>query len=86
MPVKNGATHSNTDMKIKVIAPFPVDGRDKNDMLDLPEGSRVRDIYKGAPLHLGRVLPVFVNGQQVKKSHVLKEGDVVIFLAPISGG
>lgn len=73
-------------MKVKVIAPFPVRGLDQEDCLEMQPGSRVKDVLKGSGLNPARLLPVFVNGEQVKKSHILKDGDIVVFLYPLSGG
>jgi sulfur carrier protein ThiS len=73
-------------MKVKVIAPFPIRGLDQDDCLEISEGSRVKDVLKGNGFNPARLLPVFVNGQQVKKSHALKDGDIIIFLYPLSGG
>jgi sulfur carrier protein ThiS len=73
-------------MKVKVIAPFPVRGLDQEDCLEMRAGSRVKDVLKGSGLNPARLLPVFVNGEQVKKSHLLKDGDIVVFLYPLSGG
>jgi molybdopterin converting factor small subunit len=73
-------------MKVKVIAPFHIKGLDAEDCLDLKDGSRVRDVLRGRNLLPGHLLPVFVNGQQAKKSQLLKDGDIVVFIYPISGG
>ena len=73
-------------MKVKVIAPFPIQGLDQEDCLEVSEGSRVKDVLKGSGLHPARLLPVFVNGEQVKKNHPLRDGDIVVFLYPLSGG
>ena len=73
-------------MKVKVIAPFPIRGLDQEDCLEVSEGSRVRDVLKGSGLNPARLLPVFVNGQQVKKGHILNDGDIIVFLYPLSGG
>jgi molybdopterin converting factor small subunit len=73
-------------VKVKVIAPFPIRGLDPDDWLELSDGSRVKDVLKGSGLNPVRLLPVFVNGHQVKKSHALKDGDIVVFLYPLSGG
>lgn len=73
-------------MKVKIIAPFPIRGLDHDDWLEMSEGSRVRDVLKGSGFNPARLLPVFVNGQQVKKSHILKDGDTIVFLYPLSGG
>jgi sulfur carrier protein ThiS len=73
-------------MKIKVIAPFPIRSLDPEGCLEMSEGSRVKDVLKGSGLNPARLLPVFVNGQQVKKSYILKDGDLIVFLYPLSGG
>jgi molybdopterin converting factor small subunit len=59
---------------------------DEAGWLEMQEGSRVRDILRGASLIAGTILPVFVNNQQAKKSHPLKDGDTVMFLYPLRGG
>jgi molybdopterin converting factor small subunit len=75
-------------MKVKVIAPFEIPGLDADDRLEVPPGTSVNAILKraGAARQFWRLLPVSVNGKQVKKSYKLKEDEVVIFLSPISGG
>ena len=73
-------------MKVKVIAPFPVRGLDQDDCLEMSEGSRVKDLLKGSGLIPARLLPVFVNGEQARKSRILKDGDIIVFLYPLSGG
>lgn len=73
-------------MKIKVIAPFPIEDLDEEDCLDMKAGSRVRDVLRGRSPIAGYLLPVLVNGEQARKSQVLKDGDIVVFVYPISGG
>ena len=73
-------------MKVKIIAPFPIRGLDQDDWLEMSDGSRVRDVLKGSGFNPARLLPVFVNGQQVKKRQLLKDGDIIVFLYPLSGG
>ena len=74
-------------MKVKIIAPFQIAGQADDGSVLLPEGTRLRGLYRlvHAPLY-SRLLPVSVNGEQVPKSHKLLDGDLVIFVAPISGG
>ncbi len=74
-------------MIVKVIAPFHLPGQDADGCLDLPEGARVQSLLRlgRAPLY-AHLLPVSVNGEQSPRSRELKDGDVVIFIAPISGG
>ncbi len=72
-------------MKVTVIAPFPVPGQAPDGALELPRGARVSAIFRGAPVYTA-FLPVSVNGQQVSRRKRLKEGDLVVVIAPISGG
>jgi len=73
-------------MKIKVIAPVEIQELDKEGELDLPDGSRVRDVFKLMGLNPARLLPASVNGKQVSRSHLLRDGDVVVLIFPLSGG
>ncbi len=74
-------------MKIKVIAPFNLPGQAEDGCLELPEKSKVRDIFRiaRAPVH-SSLLPVSVNGKQASRSHELKDGDLIVIITPISGG
>ena len=73
-------------MRIKVVAPAEIRELDTDGYLNLPEGSRVRDVLKLLKLHPARLLPVSVNGEQVKRSQHLEDGDVVVIIYPLSGG
>lgn len=75
-------------MRIKVIAPFEIPGLDKEGALEAPSGITVRALTRrfGLAAAYAWLLPVSVNGQVVEKSYVLEEGDVVVFIFPISGG
>jgi hypothetical protein len=75
-------------MKIQVIAPFEIQGLDADGFIELPPGTRVRDVLKRTkPIVRFFVgMPVMVNGKQVKKSCELQDGDVLMFLFPLSGG
>ena len=75
-------------IRVKLVAPFKLDGIDPEGCIDLPDGARVRDLWgriHGFPLY-ARFLPIAVNGDQVKRSHPLKDGDMVLFIMPVSGG
>ncbi len=72
-------------MKVKIIAPFEIPGRQADGSLELAEGARVRDLLRSAPLYAA-ILPVSVNGQQAPRSRKLKDGDLVVVIAPIQGG
>ena len=77
-------------MKIKV---FPPPGG-KRDCLDergwaeVPEGSTISDVLK--MIHCSKlkakVLLCSLNGERVDLDTTLKDGDVIGFFAPVSGG
>lgn len=73
-------------MKVKVVTPVEIRELDDEGNLDLPDGSRVRDVLKLLRLNPARLLPVSVNGKQKSGSHRLKDGDIVVFIFPLSGG
>jgi molybdopterin converting factor small subunit len=75
-------------MKVRVVAPFAISGLDVEGRLEVPPGATVGSILKRAKTSgpFWRLLPVSVNGMQVKKSHKLNEDDVIVFISPISGG
>lgn len=61
---------------------------DERSWADLPEGSTVADVLKMikcSPVK-AKLLLVSVNGEHSKLSRELKEGDVVGFFSPVSGG
>ncbi len=75
-------------IRVRLVAPFALDGVDPAGWIDLPDGARVNDLLRCArefPLY-ARFLPITVNGEQVKRSHRLKDGDTVVWIMPISGG
>ena len=73
-------------MRIKVVSPVAIHELDENGSLEIPDGSRVRDVLKLLKMSPARLLPVSVNGIQVKRSHPLSEGDVLVLIYPLSGG
>jgi len=75
-------------MKVKVIAPFEIRGRDADDLLELEPGASVREVLKRSKWMpgLSHVLPVMVNGEPVEHSYILKDGDVLVIVFPFSGG
>jgi molybdopterin converting factor small subunit len=74
-------------MKVKIIAPFEIKGLDQDDCLEALPGTSLRDLMRQAKAPLvWRGLPVSVNGMQVSKSHILSDGDVIVFIYPLSGG
>ena len=77
-------------MRVKILPPPGCDrsALDERSWAELPEGSRVRDALKlvrCAPLK-AKLLLVSVNGERKPLSHELRDGDVVGFFFPVSGG
>lgn len=75
-------------IRVRLIAPFKLDGIDSDGCIDLPDEACVMDLLRrvhGLPLY-AKFLPVVVNGNQVKRSYRLKDGDIVQFIVPVSGG
>jgi len=75
-------------MKVRVIAPFEIRGRDADDFLEVAPGASVREVLRrsGWMPGLSRLLPVMVNGEPVNHSHILKDGDILVIVFPFSGG
>ncbi len=77
-------------MKVKVFPPRGCDrsALDERSWADIPEGSTVGDVLrliKCSPVK-AKLLLVSVNGEHAKLSRELREGDVVGFFSPVSGG
>ena len=74
-------------IRVQISAPFEIPGQQPDGWLELPAGSRVSDLLRLArpPLAL-RLLPVVVNGKTAGRHQVLRDGDRVVFLLPMSGG
>lgn len=77
-------------MRIKILPPHGSDRSrlDAASWAELPEGSTVGDalrIVRCSPLK-AKLLLVSVNGERSALSRKLKDGDVVGFFFPVSGG
>ena len=77
-------------LKVKVHAPAfcsfkPID---EDGYMTLPDKAKLNDVYKKlrVPLPFRKLLFSAVNYRRAKLSTKLKDGDVVSFLAPLSGG
>jgi len=75
-------------MKIKLVAPFKVDGLDSEGCLELPTGASITDLIASFGLRRAYawVMPVSVNGEVVSKNHRIEDGDTVVFIFPAAGG
>ena len=77
-------------IRVKVFPPYGCDrsALDERSWVELPEGSAVGDVLK--IIRLSRVraklLLVSVIGERALLSQILKDGDVIGFIAPVSGG
>ncbi len=77
-------------MRVKVLPPPGCDRSilDSRSWTDLAEGSTVRDLLRlirCSPLK-AKLLLVSVNGERSPLNRELKDGDVVGFFYPVSGG
>ena len=77
-------------IRVKVFPPFGCDrsALDERSWLEIEEGSSVRDvlrIIRLSPLR-AKLLLVSVNGERSSLSRELKDGDVIGFISPVSGG
>ncbi len=77
-------------MRVKILPPYGSDRSmlDERSWAELPEGSTVRDVLRlvrCSPLK-AKLLLVSVNGERSELDRELKEGDVLGFFFPVSGG
>ncbi|RPI31585.1 MAG: hypothetical protein EHM70_11225, partial [Chloroflexota bacterium] len=74
-------------IRVKVVAPFNLNEADKVGEIELPDRTTVAQLLRrlGAPLY-AYALPVAVNSKQASRRQVLHDGDLVVFIVPISGG
>ncbi len=77
-------------MRVKVLPPHGSDrsALDERSWMELPAGASVRDvlrIIRCSPLK-AKLLLISVNGERSELSRVLRDGDVVGFFFPVSGG
>lgn len=77
-------------IRVKVFPPYGCDrsALDERSWMKLEEGSTVGDVLKIirlSPLK-AKLLLMSVNGERASLSQKLKDGDVIGFIAPVSGG
>ena len=77
-------------MRVKVLPPHGCDrsALDERSWAELPEGSTVWDVLRLVRCNpvKAKFLLVSVNGERRPLSHVLRDGDVVGFFFPVTGG
>ena len=77
-------------MRVKILPPHGCDrsALDAQSWAELPEGSSVRDalrLVRCSPVK-ARLLLVSVNGERASLDRTLRDGDVLGFFIPVSGG
>ena len=77
-------------IRVKVFPPYGCDRSALNERswMEMEEGSTVGDVLKIirlSPLK-AKLLLLSVNGERAPLSQKLKDGDVIGFIAPVSGG
>ena len=77
-------------MRIKIFPPHGCErsALDERGWMELPEGATVKDVLKlirCSPVK-AKLLLVSVNGERASLERELREGDVVGFFFPVSGG
>lgn len=77
-------------IRVKVFPPYGCDrsALDERSWVEIPEDSTVRDVLKIIRLNplKAKLLLVSVNGERAHLSQKLKDGDVIGFITPVSGG
>lgn len=77
-------------MKVKVFPPHGSDFSrlDERGWLELPEGSTVEDVLQAVRCSRlkAKLLLCSLNGERVSLRTKLKDGDVIGFFSPVSGG
>jgi sulfur carrier protein ThiS len=65
---------------------MPKKAKDRPCIIEVDEGTRVRDLLKGLKIPAKKAKLVFLNGVHSKGHEILKEGDRVGVFPPIGGG
>lgn len=77
-------------IRVKVFPPYGCDrsALDERSWMELEEGSTVKDVLKIIRLNpiKAKLLLLSVNGERASFSRELKDGDVIGFISPVSGG
>ncbi len=62
------------------------ENREKEMMMDLPEGATPKDIIGRLNIHEKDATIIMVNGRGVKIDRILEDNDIVSIFPPIGGG
>lgn len=73
------------EVKVRLFATFR-EGREKEIIMNLPEGSTPTDIIKKLNINKEEIAILLINGRDGDFVVELKEGDVVSIFPPVGGG
>ena len=75
-------------VKIEILGLLHIKGIKNNSILEIKEGSNISDLYNELNIlkdHQKFIIP-FINGNEVKRSAGVKDGDTVKIFLPTGGG
>lgn len=72
-------------VKVKLFATLR-QGREKELMIDLPQGATIKDLIEMLDLSKEEVAIIFINGRSKELHEVLQEDDIVSIFPPVGGG
>jgi hypothetical protein len=75
-------------VKIELLGLLHIKGVENNSFIELMEGSTITDVYNSLKIlkdHQKFIIP-FVNGNEVRKSAQVNDGDTVKIFLPTGGG
>ncbi|MDR3609355.1 MAG: MoaD/ThiS family protein [Ignavibacteriaceae bacterium] len=75
-------------VKIELLGLLHIKGVANNSFIEIQEGSTISDIYNELKIlrdHQNFIIP-FINGNEVRKSAEVNEGDTVKIFLPTGGG
>lgn len=72
-------------VKVKLFATLR-QGREKELMIDLPQGATIKDLIEMLDLSKEEVAIIFINGRSKELHEVLQEDDMVSIFPPVGGG
>jgi molybdopterin converting factor small subunit len=78
----NVKLYSGLDHQAKISHYDPESGIE----LEIAKGSRLKKVFKAIGLSIHESTVGFINGKKANLGEKLKEGDVVYFMKPVSGG
>lgn len=72
-------------IEVRLFATFRI-GREKIQILDMPEGSKIMDVLDILNIKAEEVSILLLNGRDGDAQRMLKDSDVVSMFPPVGGG